>query len=414
MAGLPGLTRSFGDLQQIQANAYSAASKKNNLPVANLGSFAPMGGIFNATAMAVLAVQAQADYVNTVSRLLTSSGPDVDSYIAPYGIPREAAGFATGTATFTTNSPVAAKTLALQVGAIVSRVADSLQYQVVADTSGANSAFDPSANGGQGAYYLQNEGDQVVSFSFVCLTAGSVGNCDAGAIDSFYGGPGVTALATTGTITNPTPVSNGTDAESDSLYIARFQDEMIGGSVGTSYAYLKAALSADTGLTVSIGDTLDASGTTKLSWFTVFVNKLGQSAGPSTQLLAEVSTAIEAVRAAGTRFSVVAPTLLTIAVTANLHGDGTMTPDAMKAAATAAVTAFINNIGMVQIQNAGSLTTIQVPLFLIGEAMRGLVDGVSTTGVAYPSNVQINGGFTDLTVGYGVQPIVSTVVFGLD
>jgi hypothetical protein len=69
---------------------------------------------------------------------------------------------------------------------------------------------------------------------------------------------------------------------------------------------------------------------------------------------------------------------------------------------------------MVQIQNAGSLTTIQVPLFLIGEAMRGLVDGVSTTGVAYPSNVQINGGFTDLTVGYGVQPIVSTVVFGLD
>ena len=78
---------SYAQLDQNAIEAYNAVATKP----ANTGANSSLGPIFNSFALLATALQGEIAYVNTVARLATSSGADVDSFVSPFGLTREAA-----------------------------------------------------------------------------------------------------------------------------------------------------------------------------------------------------------------------------------------------------------------------------------------------------------------------------------
>jgi hypothetical protein len=395
MAGLSGLASlqlNFQQLQLITATTFAAACVKAGLPVPSLGELAPMGAVFNATDNVLLAVQNLANYVAGSARLTTSVDEDVISFISPFIGAPEGQTYSTGVLTYTLPSVVNAVTIAVAVGAIIQSADGTLQFQVISDVDNPN--FNQTTN----AYYVPAMANTTL-FSVMCLTAGTIGNVPADSITVPYTGFGVTGSTIQGTVTNAEPLTNAQDSESIPDYIVRFQDEMAGGSVGTSRAILAAVRTFQDGLAVQIGDGLNPAGAPTTAYFTVFVNVYGQSAGPSSELITQIHGVVDAIRAAGILFTVVSPTLLDITVSGIIHGDGTTTIQQAITNAQAAAAAYINNLQIWDIQTPNLIVPTTIPISLVSRAIQ------AASGVDWIDNLQLNGSYGSPVAGYGVQPI---------
>jgi hypothetical protein len=386
---VPFVTLTLAQITDLLATQFSASP--DVLP-ANTDAGSSLGAIFNADGLLMLFVQNELVYVDSISRLSTSNGDDVDTFCQPFGVYRLGPTPSSGGVTCSTPSPVSGSPLIVPVGGVVV-TSSGLQFTIVADES------NPDYNAGDAGYPIAI-GDSSTTVSVVCTVAGSIGNVVAGQINAVFGSSTSVPITGISTVSNAEPFTNGINQESDADYKARFTLIVSSGRVATQNAILGAIASVEAGLTYSLGDRINPDGSTHLGFFSVIVNVRGQNTGPSGALLSAVTAAVEAVRSAGISYVVQGPTL--DAVTAS--GTVTILPGfvsmAVLNAVAAAYAAYVNAIGL---DPAGGTTTLS-----FGKTYAALL---TVPGVGDIDDLLLNGAVENIVAPFATQIVAGTATF---
>lgn len=289
MADLP--TRSFNALvQTIAAGIQGRAAQLIDLTVGS-----PLRAIIEAVAGVALWLQAFALQVLAVSRLATSTGTDVDSFVGDFGLTRLGQSLASGPLTFTRFSPAATSPF-VPVGATVQTSDGSQTVTVVADTT------NPNFSASLGGYSMPLSATTLTVLGQAQAT-GPTGNIAPG-----------TATVMTSPITGIDQVSNslaftgGQLAETDSALKARFVLFILGLSRGNIYGVESALANLNVSIAYTITDQKTYAGVFTPGFFYVVVDD--GSGMPSSAFLLAATNAVNSVRPLGVNFSVFSPSLL--------------------------------------------------------------------------------------------------------
>ncbi|MGA8121151.1 baseplate J/gp47 family protein [Rouxiella badensis] len=255
------------------------------------------------------------------TRAATSSGDDLDSWMADFSFTRLAATAATGQVVFSrftaTNQAV------IPVGTQVSTTDGSQAYLVTTDTT--NAAYDPTLAG-----YLIAAGVTSVRVPVQAVTAGAAGNALEGTISVISG-----SVQYVDTVTNPVTFGTGEDAESDTDFRARFVLWIASLSKSTLSAIGYALSSMQNGVTYTLTENQTYSGLSQPGYFYAVVDD--GSGAPSSTFLGQAYSAIDAVRGFTVTFGVFAPAR----VTANIAMTITLSAPAVRAEVVALVDAAL-------------------------------------------------------------------------
>jgi len=307
------------------------------------------------------------------TRLATSIGSDVDSFVQDFGLTREAGTAATGTVTFTSFTP-SSQSATIAVGTTV-KTASNMVYDVVGDsTNAAWSAADGA--------YVRPAGTASITLPVQCGTTGSTGNVAAGAI-CLLG----TAVAGIDTVTNTAALTNGSDGETDAALRTRFVAYINSRSKATIAAIENAVTDVSADLVYQVVENVDTSGATLPGNVVVFVDD--GSGDVSDSVIDEVYTAVDAVRPAAVSIQVVRPTVVRPAVAMTVTVGGTGDLATVESTISTNIAAYLNGLAigasasysrLIQIAYAASTSVTNVTgVTLAG----GTVDLPATTGTAY-------------------------------
>ena len=284
-------TQDFPTLVENMAAAAQAAAQQ--VLDFTIGSI--LRAVVEAVAGVALFLQSLVLQVLTLTRASTSQGPDLDSWMADYGLTRLPAVASSGTVTFARFTPTLQAVVPL--GAQVITADGSETFTVTLDST--NSTYSAALGG-----YVLAANVASVGVPVAANSSGSAGNVVAGAI-SLIG----TAIPGVDTVSNAAAFTNGLDAESDAALRLRFVAYMASLSKATKGAVGYALMSLQQGLEYTITENADYNGTVDMGFFYVVLDD--GSGHPSSTLLASGTTAIDAVRPIGSRFAVFAPVVLT-------------------------------------------------------------------------------------------------------
>ena len=276
--------------------------------------------ILEANASIALWLQWIAVQILAATRAATSNGPDLDTWVADFGLARLPGRSATANLTFARFTPGFAASI--PVGAQVKSGDATVTFTVLADA--ANPAFSPIT-----ATYTVAASATSLTVPAQAAFAGVTGNVAAGSLSLL-----ATAMPGIDTVTNAAAASGGLDAEPDAALRTRFTNFIDSRSRATPAAVAFTVQSLQQGLTYVLAENTDPSGAARLGFFTVTVDD-GSGFPPATTIAA-VSAALENVRPIGTQFAVQPPAVFiaTIALTIT-------TPAASHATAQANVAAAI-------------------------------------------------------------------------
>jgi len=284
----------------------------------------------------------------TVTRLATSQGSDVDSFVNDFNMTRLPGSVSTGIVTFSRIIPT--NPAVIPVGALVQTSDGSQQFQVYADPT--NTAYSANAGGpGVPGYRLPA---QVTSLNVPVENTipGSVGNVQPNSITLIQ-----TGMSGIDSVTNEAAFTNGFDVESDAAVRTRFILYINSLAKGTEGAIGYAITSVQQGLQYQIIENAPpalaypppASYPNPMAYgyppsVLVYVDD-GSGALPPTTLAA-AAAAVNAYRAAGVSVGVFAATTLVGYVTMTIQTATGFLHPTVVAQVTAAIAAYINGIGL--------------------------------------------------------------------
>ena len=315
-------------------------------------------------------LQAQIQIVLGLARAQTSTGADLDSWMLQFNFFRLPANFATGAEVFS-NPSAASSQIVVPIGTLVQTIGGDTQYEVVADST--QSSYSAAAGG-----YVLAPGQTSVTATVEALVAGSVSNVLANTLVQF--GSSLPGIAS---VTNPSPITNGVDAESDAAFRARFILYLATLAKATMAAILAAALSVQQGLQISLLENQQPNGVPLLGSFTVIADD--GSGDPPASLLNAIFNAVDATRAFSVQPFVVGPVRLLISITLAVRL-GTLPTGVLPAAV------------YVSIQNAiaAMVNALGPGATLSGSAVISTALSVSGVASVSPSSVLLNGSAADL------------------
>ena len=320
-------TQDFTTLVRNQVTAIQGGSSRSLVDL-TVGSV--LRAVVEASASVAMWLQGLILTLLSVTRAATSSGADLDSWVADFGVTRLAAVAASGPVTFARFTPTNAGLV--PVGAVVQTGAGNVQYTVVTDTT--NAAYSASLNG-----FVLAAGVASISCTVVATQTGSIGNAVAGGISSIG-----SSIAGVDTVTNAAAFANGIDPETDAALRVRFVAYIQSLSKATKAAVGYAITSVQQGLSYTLTENMTYGGVQQYGYFTIVVDD--GSGSPPSALLSTVYNAIDAVRPVTVAFGVFAPTLVTATVAASITTAPGYTHAAIVALVTAAVQSFINGLGL--------------------------------------------------------------------
>lgn len=314
-------------VQNTAAAVQSAATQLLDLTVGS-----SLRAVLEANASIALWLQWLILQVLQTTRAATSSGDDLDSWMADLALIRLPASPASGIANFSRLTATVAAFI--PIGAIA-RTADGVQTFVVTGPLGtSNIPFNQTQNG-----YLLSVGVTSLNVPVQAQRSGAAGNIQAGAITLI-----ATAMPGIDGVTNTAAFQNGLDAETDDAFRSRFRNFIDSRSRATPLAVGYAIGNIQQGLQFTILENIDPTGASRLGNFVVTVDD--GSGSPSPSLLATVTAAVEAVRPIGSTFSVQAP----VVIVANVSIAITMLQGESRAQAVAAVvkaiSTYINSLAI--------------------------------------------------------------------
>jgi hypothetical protein len=324
------------------------------------------------------------------TRLATSSGVDVDSWLADFTLARLPATAAAGGVTFSRFSFTLAALVPL--GANV-KTSDGLRtYTVVTDTT------NPAWNGSTG--YTLGAGVPSVTCAVQDVTTDASGNPSVGSAGNVVANT-ITLLASAipgvDTVANAAGFISGVDAESDAAGRARFANFIQTRSRATPAAVSAAIAGVQQGLNWTIQENVAPNGAVWMGNFVVTVDD-GSGAPPSS-LLTSISLAIAAVRPIGSTWSVQGPvdTLATISLSITTFPAGNK--PALLGTVENALLAFINSmpVGMEldysrvsYVAFAADPSITDVHNVIVNGATADLVPGVGGAIKATAASITIN------------------------
>ncbi len=308
-------------LAGMAASAQSACTQLLDLTIGS-----PARALLFASAQQWSWQQSNIYRVLAASRLATSSGTDIDTFIADYGCPpREAATFATGLVTLARFVPATAATV--PVGASVRTGDGSLTYVIGADPT--NPTWSAAIPG-----YVVPVGTASITVPVECTTAGSQGNVIAGAI-SLLG----SAIPGIDTVNNGAAFVDAADGETDAQVQLRFALYIRGLSKATLTAVESAIADVQAGLVYSVTENVDEQGSFRPGHFVCVVDD-GSGSPPAT-LLSSVYAAVDAVRPVCSTFSVQPPAVNAVNVALSITVSSGNKASLFTAVSTA-VTAYVD------------------------------------------------------------------------
>lgn len=334
--------------------------------------------IMQAVSAIALWLQGIALQVASLTRLSSSSGPDVDSFIADYNFARLPAVSASTSETFARYTPTAQAIIL--VGTTVQSADGTQQYTVIADTS--QSAYSAILNA-----YVIAAGVTSCTATIKAVTPGTGGNVGVGLI-SVLG----SSIAGVDTVINTGAVTNGVDAESDTAVKARFVLYLQSLTQGTKQACINAVLNMQLGASCAITENINYSGFAQPGYFYAVVDD--GTGSPSGSFLTAAYAAIDAVRAEGTIFAVFAPVVVTANVGLTIAVSSGDTLSAVKALVVTAITTYINSLG----------AAATLPYTKLAQLAYG-----ASAGIINVTAVTLNGGTADIAAT-GQQLIRTGVV----
>lgn len=337
--------------------------------------------ILEANASLALWMQWLIVQVLATTRAATSNGVDLDSWCADFSLARLPASPAVGQVTFARFTPTLQALI--PAGAAV-RTADGSQgFVVISDPS--NAAWSATQAG-----YLLGAGVASITVGVSAAVAGGVGNVLPNSISLL-----ATAIAGIDTVTNPAPFSGGLDSESDSALRSRFSSYLASRARGTPLAIGNAILSVRQGLSYTLQEnTAPGSGTVMGSFIATIDDGSGS---PSTGLLAQVATAIEAIRPIGSTYAVQPPTVVLADTSMSITSAANAVHAVVIANVVSSLTSALNvlPIGVIlpwsrlaQIAYAADPSVINVTAVLLNLGTSDLVPGPS--GLIKAGTVQVN------------------------
>jgi uncharacterized phage protein gp47/JayE len=316
--------QNFSTLMQNMAAAVQAAAAQ----LLDLTVGSTLRAVLEANASVALWMQWLILLVLQTTRAATSTGSDLDSWMADFALTRLPAAAATGIVTFGRFTVVG--TALVPVGALV-RTSDGTQTFVVSiDTTNAD--WNALQNG-----YVMPTTAGTMTVPVTAQTAGSGGNVQAGSITLL-----ASAIPGIDTVTNGAAFVNGLDAETDAAFRARFQNYIDSRSRATALAVGYAVNSIQQGLVYTIQENQDARGNVLMGSFIVTVDD--GSGYPSTTLLSTVQTAVDAVRPVGSIFSIQPPAVTVVNVSLMLTVTGSTTVAQLAGSVATALTGFIDTL----------------------------------------------------------------------
>ncbi len=264
----------------------------------------------------------------TATRLSTATGADVDSFVADFGLIREAAIPATGGVTFARFS--SSSTAYIPVGTQLSTSDGTQQFLVIADAT--QSAFNASTD-----TYVVPAGTASIGATVQAVNTGVEGNVNADTITVLSAAiPGVD------TVNNGAPFASGVDAESDAALKTRFGLFISGLKEGTKAAVASAIANLQLGLQYSLTENTAYNGAAQPGYFYVVINP-----GTSGDIAAAYA-AINAIRPLAVTFGVFAATQTVAAVSMTATPASGYTHAQIAAAIATAIENFIAAIPLGQ------------------------------------------------------------------
>lgn len=344
--------------------------------------------VFESTAAQLDFLQAEIQAVVALARAATSTGADLDTWMADFNFGRLPATFAVGPVVLQRNTPAAAPIgiPAAQIiggtfvgGGLVQTIGGAVSYQLIPDT--AETSYNATSN-----TYQFPIGASSITVTAQSVVSGSSANVSAGALSQIG-----SQMAGVDTVTNIVPIGNGVDAESDANFRARFILFLSTLAKATKSAILAAAGSVQQGLQIVAQENVLANGTPQNGSFTVFVDD-GTGAPPQS-LLTSVFAAVDAVRGFSIQPFVVGPNIQNATIVLAIRPAGNSSLAALQAPVAAAIAAVVEQ-----------LITNQTLFVSAVEAAALSVPGV----LAVQSGTTINGITADLVPAPGFEVRTNT------
>jgi uncharacterized phage protein gp47/JayE len=366
----------FSRLVETAAAAVQGSAKQ----LLDLTVGSALRAILEANASIALWLQWLIVLVLQTTRAATSTGSDLDSWMADFSVTRQSAVAATGSATFSRFTDTAGALV--PVGTQVRTTDGTQTFNVIEDDS--NAAWSASQDG-----YFLAAGTSSVTVPVQAVTAGSAGNVVAGAISLI-----VAAISGVDTVTNPTALQNGMDAETDAALRSRFASFLASRARATPVAVGYAVTSVQQGLQYVIQENQTPDGTACMGCFVVTVDD--GSGTPASALLAQVSAAIELMRPLATTYAVQAPTIYPATISLSIT--------------TAASAVHATVASVVQTALSDYVNTLPDGAMLAWSRLAQVAYGASTS-VTNVTGVLLNGGTADLVPPpNGVVKVASVTV----
>jgi hypothetical protein len=273
--------------------------------------------------------------VLALTRLATSTGTNVDTWVADFGLFRQPAVAATGPETFGRYSTAA--TGFVPVGAQVKTSDGTRIYQVIADSTNAN------WNGSNGFTIAPTIASIVCTVQDVTtdqygnLAVGTAGNALANAITL-----PASSMTNVDYVNNASAFTNGVNAQSDASLQSSFAQYVQTRSKGTNPAIGFAISQVQQGLNWTI-----AENTNQINGYVPGTNVItvddGSGAPPST-LLASVAAALNSYRPLGSVIIVQGPSVTTATVVMTITTNPTANKAALQPLVQAAILNYINTL----------------------------------------------------------------------
>lgn len=267
------------------------------------------------------------------TRASTSSGADLDSWMADFGFLRLSASFATGSVTYSRFTP--SNSALIPIGSLVSSTDGSQQFSVTIDA--ANPLYSATLGG-----YLVPSGTATATVPVIASTAGAAGNALVGTVTVIVG-----SISGIDTVTNIAVFTNGVDPESDSAFRARFILWVQSLSKGTKAAIGYALASMQQGVTYTLTENQEYAGGLNYGYFYAVVDD--SSGAPSSTFLASAANAVEAVRPFTSRYGIFGPALVTANAGMIITTDASVAHSVVVAQVVAAIQAYISSLKLGQI-----------------------------------------------------------------
>lgn len=371
---MPLQTQSFQTIVDDMVAAIQANS--NQLVDFSTGSI--LRALCESNAANSLWIQGLISSLLAVTRLSTSHGNDVDTFIADFGYSRPPAVVASGQVTFSRTVTTSASNIpadgSILVGTSPTSNGQQIIFSVYADSTNPN--YNASSNS-----YVMAIGISSINVPVQALIAGMSGNVLAGQINTI-----LSNLINVNSVTNASDFTNGADAASDDQTKTDFVLYLQGLFRATLQAIQFSVANVSGVERYIVVENVDYStNTTRLGYFYVIADD--GTGSPPSSLITNVQNAVENYRGLTIQYEVHAPIAYPLTFSLNLFITSSISQSQATAYVTSAITSYVQSLPI-----AGTISYSKVYEVIWDSAAGPYITNVT--------GLTINSGTSDITAPY--------------